>query len=63
MKIRHLTKIIFIKSADIDYQEINLDGNVHLIGDQGTGKSTALRALLYLYNPSNDKKKTGYWQR
>jgi len=59
MKIRHLNKIIFIKSADIDYQEIELDGNVHFIGDQGAGKSTVLRALLYLYNPSNEKSRLG----
>ena len=59
MKIRHLNKIVFIKSADIDYQEIELDGNVHFIGDQGAGKSTVLRALLYLYNPSNEKSRLG----
>lgn len=59
MKIRHLNKIVFIKSADIDYQEIELDGNVHFIGDQGAGKSTVLRALLYLYNPSNEKTRLG----
>jgi hypothetical protein len=59
MKIRHLNKIVFLKSADIDYQEIELDGNVHFIGDQGAGKSTVLRALLYLYNPSNEKSRLG----
>ncbi len=59
MKIRHLNKIVFIKSADIDYQEIELDGNVHFIGDQGAGKSTVLRALLYLYNPSSEKSRLG----
>jgi hypothetical protein len=59
MKIRHLNKIVFLNSADIDYQEIELDGNVHFIGDQGAGKSTVLRALLYLYNPSNEKSRLG----
>jgi len=59
MKIRHLNKIVFIKSADIDYQEIEIDGNVHFIGDQGAGKSTVLRALLYFYNPSNEKSRLG----
>ncbi|MFW5886221.1 MAG: ATP-binding protein [Bacteroidota bacterium] len=59
MKIRHLSKIIFINSADIKFQELNLDGNVHFIGDQGTGKSTMLRALLFLYSPSNEKRRLG----
>ena len=63
MKIRHLNKIVFIKSADVrqhhrgDAWEI--DGNVHFIGDQGAGKSTVLRALLYFYNPSNEKSRLG----
>jgi hypothetical protein len=55
MKIRHLNKIIFIKSADIDYQEISLNGNVHFTGDQGVGKSTVLRAILFFYNARTDK--------
>ena len=47
---RYLNKIIFIKSANIDYQEILVDGNVHFTGDQGVGKSTVLRAILFFYN-------------
>jgi len=53
--IRHLNKIIFIQSADIDYLEINLNGNVHFTGDQGVGKSTVLRAILFFYNARTDK--------
>jgi len=53
--LRHLNKIVFIQSADIDYQEIALDGNVHFIGDQGAGKSTILRAILFLYTANMRK--------
>lgn len=48
--MRYLNKIIFINSARIRYAEINLNGNVHFIGTQGVGKSTLLRAILFLYN-------------
>jgi hypothetical protein len=48
--MRYLNKIIFINSAAIKYAEINLDGNVHLIGTQGVGKSTLLRSILFFYN-------------
>ena len=64
--MRYLNKIIMINSADVKYAPINLNGNVHLIGDQGAGKSTILRAILFFYNadsqnlgipkgPTNDK--------
>ena len=55
--MRYLNKIIFINSARIQYAEIQIDGNVHFIGTQGVGKSTALRALLFFYNA--DKTKLG----
>jgi energy-coupling factor transporter ATP-binding protein EcfA2 len=57
--MRYLNKIVFINSADksIKYAEVNLDGNVHLIGTQGVGKSTLLRAILFFYNA--DKVKLG----
>ncbi len=55
--MRSLNKIIFINSAASNYAEISLDGNVHLIGTQGVGKSTLLRAILFFYNA--DKTKLG----
>ena len=55
--MRYLNKIVFINSAHIPYAEVSLDGNVHLIGNQGAGKSTVLRALLFFYNA--DKLKLG----
>ncbi|MBC7509724.1 MAG: ATP-binding protein [Ferruginibacter sp.] len=48
--MRFLNKIIFINSATIQYAEVMVDGNVHLIGTQGVGKSTLLRAILFFYN-------------
>ncbi|OQY43279.1 MAG: hypothetical protein B6242_14930 [Anaerolineaceae bacterium 4572_78] len=53
--MRYLNKIIFIQSAHINYTEIRLDGNVHFIGDQGVGKSTVLRAVLFFYNADTQK--------
>lgn len=55
--MRYLNRIVFINSAHIPYAEVCLDGNVHLIGNQGAGKSTVLRALLFFYNA--DKLKLG----
>lgn len=55
--MRFLNKIVFINSAHVRYAEIGLNGNVHLIGTQGVGKSTLLRALLFFYNA--DKQKLG----
>jgi hypothetical protein len=48
--MRFLNKVIFINSATIRYAEVMLNGNVHLIGTQGVGKSTLLRAVLFFYN-------------
>jgi Protein of unknown function (DUF3584) len=53
--MNYLTKIIFINSASIKYAEINLNGHVHLIGTQGVGKSTILRAILFFYNADLNK--------
>ena len=39
----------------MQYAEIELDGNVHLIGTQGVGKSTLLRAILFFYNANKTK--------
>jgi len=53
--MRYLNKIVFINSASVSYAEIELDGNVHLIGTQGVGKSTLLRAILFFYNANKVK--------
>ncbi len=53
--MRFLNKIVFINSATIRYADVLADGNVHLIGTQGVGKSTLLRAILYFYNADSLK--------
>jgi len=53
--MRYLNKIVFINCASVKYAEIELDGNVHLIGTQGVGKSTLLRAILFFYNANKSK--------
>ena len=55
--MRQLSKVIFINGAGIRYGEVRLDGNVHLIGTQGVGKSTVLRAILFFY--TGDKTRLG----
>ena len=52
-----LSRIILINSATVDFYELHLDGNVHFVGTQGTGKSTILRAILFFYNA--DARKLG----
>ena len=47
--MNHLHRIILIHSASVEYQEMTLDGNVHLMGKNGMGKSSLLRAMLFFY--------------
>lgn len=53
--MRYLNKVSFINSAAVKYAELDLNGNVHLIGTQGVGKSTLLRAILFFYNANSLK--------
>ncbi len=55
---RQLNKIIFIGSA-FNYAEINLDGHTCVVGSNGVGKSTLLRAITFFYHPTNQKKDLG----
>lgn len=55
--MNQLQRIILVNSANIHYREVQLDGNIHFIGTQGTGKSTLLRAILFFYNA--DARKLG----
>lgn len=55
---RQLNKIIFIGSA-FDYAEINLDGHTCIVGSNGVGKSTLLRAITFFYFPTNNKSDLG----
>lgn len=53
--MRYLNKIVFINSAHIKYEEIEMDGNIHFTGTQGTGKTTLLRAILFFYTGRKDR--------
>ena len=53
--MRFLNKIYLINSAHVPLAEIKLDGNVHFTGNQGVGKSTLLRVLLFFYNADKGK--------
>lgn len=53
--MRTLHKIVFINSASVQYAEMGLNGNVHLTGTQGVGKSTLLRAILFFYNANKTR--------
>lgn len=55
--MNRLNKIIFINSANIPYNEMLLDGNVHLSGNQGSGKTTVIRAVLFFFTA--DKMRLG----
>lgn len=55
---RQLNKIIFIGSA-FDYAEINLDGHTCIVGSNGVGKSTLLRAITFFYFPTNNRNDLG----
>ena len=50
--MRYLNKIVFINSAAIRYSEVQLDGNIHLIGTQGVGKSTIPVSYTHLTLPT-----------
>ncbi len=53
--MNQLQRIILINSGNVDFYELFLDGNIHFIGTQGTGKSTLLRAILFFYNADSRK--------
>lgn len=53
--MKQLSKVIFVNSANIPHGQVIVDGNVHLIGNQGVGKSTVLRAMLFFYNANTQQ--------
>ncbi len=55
--MNQLRRMVLVNSASVRYREVELDGHIHFIGTQGTGKSTLLRAILFFYNA--DQRKLG----
>ncbi|MEE9367722.1 MAG: ATP-binding protein [Pontiella sp.] len=55
--MNQLRRMVLVNSANVRYREVLLDGHIHFIGTQGTGKSTLLRAILFFYNA--DQRKLG----
>ena len=53
--MNQLRRMVLVNSANVQYREIELDGHIHFIGTQGTGKSTLLRAILFFYNADGRK--------
>jgi hypothetical protein len=55
--MNQLRRMVLVNSANVAYREVELDGHIHFIGTQGTGKSTLLRAILFFY--SADSRRLG----
>ncbi len=53
--MRYLNKIVFINSAAIRYSEVQLDGNIHLIGTQGSGEEYDPPCDPFLYNADTQR--------
>lgn len=53
--MNRLRRMVLVNSANVRYREVELDGHIHFIGTQGTGKSTLLRALLFFYNADSQR--------
>ncbi|MBC7475085.1 MAG: ATP-binding protein [Candidatus Sericytochromatia bacterium] len=48
---RLLKSVYFLNSASMLYAQVNLNGNIHVTGKNGSGKTSILRAILFFYNP------------
>lgn len=49
--MRLLKTVHFLNSANMPYARVNLNGNIHVTGKNGSGKTSILRAILFFYNP------------
>ena len=51
--------MILINSAEFDYARIDLTKDIFFAGDNGTGKTSSIIALFYLFSGDNNSRKLG----
>ena len=51
--------MILINSAEFDYAKIDLEKDLFFAGDNGTGKTSMIIALFYLFSGDNNSRKLG----
>ena len=51
--------MILVNSAEFDYLEIDLSKDLFFAGDNGTGKTSSIIALFYLFSGDNNSRKLG----
>jgi len=51
--------MILINSAEFDYAQIDLSKDMFFAGDNGTGKTSSIIALFYLFSGDNNSRKMG----
>jgi len=51
--------MILINSAEFDYAKIDLTKDIFFAGDNGTGKTSSIIALFYLFSGDNNSRKLG----
>ena len=51
--------MILINSAEFDYARIDLSKDIFFAGDNGTGKTSTIIALFYLFSGDNNSRKLG----
>ncbi len=54
-----LKTMILINAAEFDYLEIDLQKDLFFAGDNGTGKTSSIIALFYLFSGDNHSRKLG----
>jgi DNA repair exonuclease SbcCD ATPase subunit len=54
-----LKEMILINSAEFDYARIDLSKDIFFAGDNGTGKTSTIIALFYLFSGDNNSRKLG----